>query len=81
MKSHSGSASAWISPLASGVTSTTPSDLGGIVVCRATPISGERLCASSDTVTFSTISQSCLSLFCLSPVWITVALISTVAEL
>lgn len=70
MMSHSGSASLWISLPAFVVTSTTLSDLNGIVMCLAMRKGSEKLCASPDTVMFLTMSSSCSSCFRLLLSWL-----------
>lgn len=58
MRVQSGSALTLIYTQVSRVTSTTPSGFGGSALSLATSIRGVRLCAFSDTVTFSKMSSS-----------------------
>lgn len=79
-KSQSVSASPCTSPLASVVTNTTPSELGGIFVCHTNRVSRGASYLSLSIVTSSTLSSSCDFCSCCFSVLTTVAFIGTGVE-
>lgn len=80
MKAQSGCASIWISSATSVVTSTTPTDLGGIVACLSMCISRGAFCTCTSTVSVSIMSPFCLYCFYMHSVLHTTAIIGAGVE-